>query len=689
MAGPLVFENERCRVQIREGKGSLWRYEIASGRSYEVEPPSFEVDGQARVCNLRKIRIYGEPVTLFNGVTERRFSGQLADAPDLSLELIFRLSPDNPVVRFHYVLHCDANHRLTKVSGKDNISYLTTSFASLPKATEVRLSEFNEVVHSYTLAERDVEARHFEHRLRLIGPILVGRSPSESALLAYEHGATVPDHYLHFALSADRSLSLEATKGNYFDGQPLDSEHPYKTIWFQMAAVPGDEEALAYDYRAFVLRYMSPNTESRKPQIFYNTWNYQERNRHWNGRPYLESMNEARMLEEIEVAHRLGIEVFVVDTGWYGKTGDWEVSTERFPNGLAPIKQKLDSYGMKLGLWFNPTVAGVTSKLLQDHRDCLTTWKGQPSKPGPIWETEESHHLCLVSRYADAYADRMIQLYHEVGVTYFKWDAVDQYGCDSPHHNHGGPKNSEEERANCYAFQLGLAMVKVAERIQEKCPGSFVDFDVTEANRYVGLGFLAASRFYLVNNGPYYPNYNLPLPPDQNWNMFFYPGPARGWICRTPLTYDKWIPSVLFMTHYLTDDPQSSQLINIASMMLGQNGLWGDLPKISEEGVRLFGRLLGLYKQVRDDMAESYPVRSGAIGGTPEVHEKISEKTGRGAVVIFTSHKGIYTYLTKYRVTEPYEATEGVKVNISTDGRACLEAEFEEAGAQIVFFGTK
>ena len=689
MAELLVVGNERCRVLVLEGAGPLWRYETASGRVYEVGPPSFEVEGQVRVCHLREVRDCGKPVALPNGVTEHRFSGLLADDPDLSLELVFRIAPGSPVVRFQYVLHSAAAHHLTKTSGKDRITYLTTSFSGLPEAMEVRLSEFNEVVHSYTLAERAVEPHHFEHELRLIGPILVGRGPSESALIAYEHGATVPDHYLHFALSADRGVALEATKGNYFDGQPLDPEHPYETIWFQMAAVPGNEEALARDYRSFVLRYMSTNEESRKPYIFYNTWNYQERNRHWKGRPYLESMNEARMLEEIEVAHRLGIEVFVIDTGWYGKTGDWEVSTERFPNGLAPIKQKLDSYGMKLGLWFNPTVAGVSSKLLWDHRDCITTWRGQPSQPGTIWETEESHHMCLASRYAEAFADRLICLYHEVGVTYFKWDAVDQYGCDSPDHHHGGPSNSEEERADCYAFQLGLAMVKVAERIRQGCPEAFVDFDVTEANRYVGLGFLAASRFYLVNNGPYYANYNLPIPPDQNWNMFFYPGPARGWICRTPLTYDKWIPSVLFMTHYLTDDPESSQLINIASMILGQNGLWGDLPKITEEGVELFGRLLGRYKQVRDDMAESYPVRSGGVGGTPEVHEKVSETTGRGAVAIFASRRGRYTYLTRNRVAEPCCPTDGVEVSVGADGRARIEAEFEEAGAKIVFFGVE
>ena len=60
-----------------------------------------------------------------------------------------------------------------------------------------------------------------------------------------------------------------------------------------------------------------PNAESRKPYIFYNTWAYQERNKWWNGKTYLDSMNQDRMLAEIDVAHRMGIDVFVLDTGWY------------------------------------------------------------------------------------------------------------------------------------------------------------------------------------------------------------------------------------------------------------------------------------------------------------------------------------------------------------------------------------
>ena len=315
-------------------------------------------------------------------------------------------------------------------------------------------------------------------------------------------------------------------------------------------------------------------------------------------------MTQERMLAEIDVAHRMGIEVFVLDTGWYEKTGDWRVNLARFPDGLKAVREKLDGYGMKLGLWFNPTVAAVSSQMRRDHEDCVMSWHGKRHEPQEVWETEASQGLCLVSRYADAFADELIRLVREVGVTYFKWDAIGQYGCDDPCHDHGTAENTAQERADSYAFQQGAAMARVVDKLCAACPEAIVDFDITEGGRTVGLGFLSAGKYFLINNGPYSSNYDMPVPRDGNVNLFFWPGPARAWVCRTPLTYDKWLPSrpvpdplpagrplhparLVRGRPEVTDD--INQWISLASLVLGQNGIWGDLLGISEEGIARFG----------------------------------------------------------------------------------------------------
>jgi alpha-galactosidase len=320
------------------------------------------------------------------------------------------------------------------------------------------------------------------------------------------------------------------------------------------------------------------------------------------------------------------------------------------------------------------------------------SWNGEVYDPRPVWETEESQQLCLVSRYWKAFADELIRLNREVGVTYFKWDAIHQYGCNAAGHFHGTEEHTPEERAERYAFELSRYMSRVVDRVVSACPEAIVDFDITEGHRAVGLGFLASGKYFIINNGPYYRSLDDPqYAPGGGMgsNVFVFPGPARARLCRTPLDYDKWLPSTLFLTHYLPDDPPSSQMINLASLILGQNGIWGDLPDVSEAGVALFGRILGLYKQVRADITVADPVCKGVIGGSPEIHEKINPVTGRGAVCVFSAVAGSYRYVTERTAAMPYWASDGVEVFIDADGRAKLDITFTEPGAGLVFFGVE
>ncbi len=55
--------------------------------------------------------------------------------------------------------------------------------------------------------------------------------------------------------------------------------------------------------------------------------------------------------------------------------------------------------------------------------------------------------------------------------------------------------------------------------------------------------------------------------------------------------------------------------------------------------IAFIGSMLARYKQVRDDITESDPVLTGIVSGSPEIHEKISATTGRGAVVIFATER--------------------------------------------------
>jgi alpha-galactosidase len=686
-----IAENQYLKISVPNTNTAFWEYTILkSGKTISFKAPEFEIDGKSTVAKLSGVRLLDNPLTLRNGVKEYTAEGILTEIPDITLKATFQVSENNPIVRFRYEILSDASHQLTKSKGHDQLTYFGISLKGFPRMKEVRLSEFNEMVHSFCLSERTIEDKHFAESIRLMGPLVTASDGSNSLILGYEHGSQAPDHFLEFGLAPDHLVSLQAVKGNYYNGYKISKDHSYQTIWMEAGAVNGDEDLLAKNYRNFVLHTMSQNLESRKPYIFYNTWNYQERNRNWYKKPYLADMTMERMLKEIEVAHKMGIEVFVIDAGWFEKTGDWNPSLQRFPDGLKTVSQKLKDNGMKLGLWFNPTVAAKTSNMLKEHRDKVRTHDGNEGDPWPIWETEASYGMCLVSDYRDAFADKLIRLNKELGVTYFKWDAIGQYECNDPRHDHGTAENSAQERMESYAFEISQEMTYVVNKLAKACPEAIVDFDVTEGGRAVGLGFLSAGKYFLINNGPYYFNYDIPFDRENGqWNIFFYPGPARTWICRTPLTYDKWIPTSLFLTHYLPDDPYENQSIAVGSLILGQNGIWGDLPALSKEGVEFFGKTLGLYKQVRDEMTETAMIRDGAVGGSPEVYEKINPETGKGAIVLFSSHAGSYSYISKTKVNSSHWETRDTQVKILPSGQVKIDAKFNTAEAKIIFFGVK
>jgi alpha-galactosidase len=683
------IRNGQVWVRVSCGQACLWEYGTAQRNSaHRFVPPTFSIDGKpvsAAVVHFAPVEV---AINLNNGATEYSFEGALVQDPHLRLRVQFQVNEETPVIRFRYILTGDQLRTLTAPGGVNSLTYFETSLRDLPDAEEISLSNFAQLTHSYTLSEQTIAERYFQDSGAFAGPILAATDGHRSFLVAYEHGAQVPDAFLRYQLSPDRNVRLNAVKGNYVSGQMIDAHHPYQTLWMQTAAAEGGIDQLASHYRRFVLKYMTQNPATRKPYIFYNTWNFQERNKWWNGKPYLASMNEDRILKEIDVAHRMGVDVFVLDTGWYEKTGDWTVSTRRFPDDLKAVKQKLDGYGMQLGLWFGPTTAAVSSRLAREHPEWRRSWDGKVGEPEEVWETEKSYKMCMVSGYADTFADELIRLAREVGVTYFKWDAIAQYGCNDPHHDHGGDNNTAQERADSYAFQLVQYMSRVADKVAGAVPGAIVDFDVTEGGRAMGLAFLASGKYFLINNGPYYQSYDIPIDLERtNSNLFFYQGPARTWIARSPLTFDKWIPSTLFLTHYFPDDPQQWQQVDVASLILGQNGIWGDLLNVSDSGVAFIGSTLARYKQVRDDITESDPVVTGIVSASPEIHEKISATTGRGAVVIFATERGTYQYITSHTVASEHWLSEGVTLSQDAAGRARIEATFDKPGAKILFFG--
>ena len=198
-------------------------------------------------------------------------------------------------------------------------------------------------------------------------------------LLAYEHGSQAPDAFLRFDLGACRSVRLRAVKGNYWRGQVVDAQHPYETVWMQAGLVAGDEDTAAEAYRRFVRVELAAEAPLQ-PRVHYNTWNFQERNKWWNGKKYLDSMNAERMLAEIDVAAPHGDRDVRARHRLVREDRRLGGEPRALPGGARADRKKLDGYGMKLGLWFDPSAAAVSSRAYLENRGNVLSTGGKTQK---------------------------------------------------------------------------------------------------------------------------------------------------------------------------------------------------------------------------------------------------------------------------------------------------------------------
>ena len=86
--------------------------------------------------------------------------------------------------------------------------------------------------------------------------------------------------------------------------------------------------------------------------------------------------NEEKILNIARQASKLGIDMMVLDDGWFGKRdddcsglGDWFVNEKKLNGGLKSLVEKINAMGMKFGLWFEPEMVSEDSDLYRNHPD--------------------------------------------------------------------------------------------------------------------------------------------------------------------------------------------------------------------------------------------------------------------------------------------------------------------------------
>lgn len=149
-------------------------------------------------------------------------------------------------------------------------------------------------------------------------------------------------------------------------------------------------------------------------QVLYNSWEATSFN-----------VNETSQTELAEIAANIGVELFVVDDGWFhGRNddraglGDWWPDEKKFPNGLTPLIKKVNDLGMDFGLWIEPEMVNPDSELYRSHPDWVIHFPNRPRS--------ESRNQLILNLARTAVRDYLFTVIDNLLTTndirFIKWD---------------------------------------------------------------------------------------------------------------------------------------------------------------------------------------------------------------------------------------------------------------------------
>ena len=174
-------------------------------------------------------------------------------------------------------------------------------------------------------------------------------------------------------------------------------------------------DALSGTYHRFIRRSLcrSPWSGKKRP-VLLNSWEA----------AYMD-INEDRILQLARDAKKLGVEMLVLDDGWFGSRnddhralGDWTPNLEKLPHGLDGLIRRVNDEGLKFGLWIEPEMVSENSDLYRAHPDWVLAVPGRKPAIG------RSQMVLDLSRdeVADWMYETVARLLRENHIEYIKWD---------------------------------------------------------------------------------------------------------------------------------------------------------------------------------------------------------------------------------------------------------------------------
>lgn len=343
--------------------------------------------------------------------------------------------------------------------------------------------------------------------------------------------------------------------------------------------------AASRGWHAWQLAHVVPGADRERP-VLYNSWEATE---------FEVSEEQQRSLARL--AAGLGVELFVVDDGWFGSRtsdraglGDWTPNPDRFPHGLKPLADEVHGLGMRFGIWVEPEMVNADSDLYRAHPDWVQHHPGRT-------RTEFRNQLVLNLARPDVRAylwERLDTLLSSAPIDYVKWDFNRSFT------DPGWPGDP-------YPQRLGIEHVRglydLLGRLRAAHPGVAFESCSGGGGR-IDLGILGLTDQVWTSDN------TDPLDRLAIQHGFSQLHPARvmaAWVTDSP--------------NVMGNQRTSGLGFRFISAMAGVLGVGGDLTKWSEAELTEARDWVALYKRIRPVVqhGEQYRLRPPGDGGLSAV----------------------------------------------------------------------
>lgn len=184
----------------------------------------------------------------------------------------------------------------------------------------------------------------------------------------------------------------------------------------------------------------------------------------WEGTYF--DFNTDKLVSIAKAGAELGIELFVLDDGWFGKRdndrtslGDWTPDLRKLPGGLTDLAGQVNGLGMKFGLWVEPEMISPESDLYRAHPDWCLHVEGR-RRTEARWQLVLDYSRAEVRDYI---YETLSGIFSSVPIAYIKWDM-------NRHLTEIGSAASAPEHQSEIAHRYILGLYDLLERLTSRFP---------------------------------------------------------------------------------------------------------------------------------------------------------------------------------------------------------------------------